>query len=1484
MNIRKKLNIALIVTLVAMLVAPLVGSPFTDNSQAVVAQEPVELVHSRGENSKSYYSPGGGAGTTVIGGGIQHWKYDYDDPTELWKDVDLSWEDVGEGEWRIDQAPYTVSYNGEELTFTDRKTRETTILQRISVSPDVPFVIVPRYYGVSFQHVITPDQLPFEARFRVTVGDAEILPRAYDDEGPLMLDVIFEGGVLIERMTEVRCAETGELRPAVGVIRIDPTLLASTSVKDTYLSETNKTTNYGSVEKVVAGVAAGTDRRALLSFNLTDDIPGGVTIDYAELWLYYFEGYYQYHNVDIVAHRLDRTDWVESEATWNIYKTGSNWATAGGDYVVVGETVKLREFGWTGWNVTAMVEHAYTESESVEIILVPAAGAPDNRYAQFHSREYVSDSDIGYAPMLAIGWNSGFTYQENQEWDEQTGVSLSLVSVNYTGGGVAQVDYTLSSSGYVYFYYGIVLNRRVVSSSETVGTFDYLSANNPEPGIVYRWDYVVDLGWKTAGTYNFTLNNLPSTEKMYWGIYASNSAAARRAGGTSTDYFAVTGDYVEGRTLAVADIDVTETTATLSMSLLDLNAAFVTVSFEYGTTSGYGQATTPEYISPEVPYTYTDQITGLSPGTTYHFRGKAVNENGTVYFGDRIFTTRDEDREGTLVVDGARVTFPNQHNSVYAQGRHWLFYYAGGGQVEYVSSVDGVEWDSPVEVVASVDEYSFAVAFNNTHVHFVYADRGDPIYYKRGTLATNGTISWGSQQEVMPSAGASALWTTPTIEIDAGGYPWVVVGLCGGDDSLKLTVTSSNTTDDTWTNREGFPEAMGSLVPYGYQRGSLVPLENGDMYLFSVARGLLSSPEWQFRKWHTTTHLLGRLWSSEAGSWGDIEYVSMNPVQYLQDAIAEPRILWSCVADGNDIVVAFNSMARSTEVARPMVANPTRHDLRVAFRDYDNGWDWAGEKLLQSYVGEWVAPIVSRDPSTELIYVFWGGSPDANTIYYNYMSDGVWLDNSVEWLFENMLQGSDKSGAGLFTIQAWRELVEGVIGVYYNVYTNLSVGGELGDATSPGDYVARGGSSSHAIKIAYLGSAVAVSTLTATDISSTSMTLRGQLADDGGVACDVRFEWGYTAGMGSYTAWQTNKTTGFSFSYPLSDLGEGVTVYYRAQARDATLVIYSGSTRTATTGSGSLAVTTVAASSIALTSARLNSVLDWDGGHPCTIRFGWGNVTSPTMAGYDNLQTLTGTYTSGSHPYLDVSGLNISMLYYFRVDATNVDGTTTGAELTFTTASTLGDVQNFNGIPSDDSISLWWDVLPGASNYLIRYKAGEFPTGVTDGTLVYFDTSASTVHEDLTPGTTYYYMLWGESGGTYSSNATLMLTTTAGAGAGMTPDYTSPTEIPRWLGGTDYTNVAGLGFIYTITNNVADSLDVPRGNWWFATWMILSVIAGIVVYVVSKGKLMIATMIMTTLLVVGWLMMLVPFWIPLIGGIIIIGSFVAHREVARGSG
>lgn len=197
-------------------------------------------------------------------------------------------------------------------------------------------------------------------------------------------------------------------------------------------------------------------------------------------------------------------------------------------------------------------------------------------------------------------------------------------------------------------------------------------------------------------------------------------------------------------------------------------------------------------------------------------------------------------------------------------------------------------------------------------------------------------------------------------------------------------------------------------------------------------------------------------------------------------------------------------------------------------------------------------------------------------------------------------------------------------------------------------------------------------------------------------------------------------------------------------------------------------------------------------------------------------------------------------------------------------------------------MSLWWDSLLGASNYLIRYKADGFPTGVTDGTEAYLGSSTSTIHEDLTPGTTYYYVIWGESGGYYSSNASLMMTTTASGSADAGADYDSPDAIARWLTGTDYTNMAGLGFIYTIVNDAAASLSLPYNTAWFLLALGLSIIVGILVYVLSRGKLMVALIAMTIMLVLVWQMRLMPFWIPLISGIIIIALTIGHREVVKG--
>jgi phosphodiesterase/alkaline phosphatase D-like protein len=79
------------------------------------------------------------------------------------------------------------------------------------------------------------------------------------------------------------------------------------------------------------------------------------------------------------------------------------------------------------------------------------------------------------------------------------------------------------------------------------------------------------------------------------------------------------------------------TSATLRGSLDDLGStASVSVSFEWGLTTSYGNETTPE--SRTATGKYSADLDGLSPNTTYHFRAKAVGDV-TAYGADAQFTT-----------------------------------------------------------------------------------------------------------------------------------------------------------------------------------------------------------------------------------------------------------------------------------------------------------------------------------------------------------------------------------------------------------------------------------------------------------------------------------------------------------------------------------------------------------------------------------------------------------------------------------------------------------------------------------------------------------------------------------------------------------------------------------------------------------------------------------------------------------------------------
>ncbi len=83
------------------------------------------------------------------------------------------------------------------------------------------------------------------------------------------------------------------------------------------------------------------------------------------------------------------------------------------------------------------------------------------------------------------------------------------------------------------------------------------------------------------------------------------------------------------------------TTATLYVPVANPDVLAGTVMFQYGTSTAYASSTPPEALPPvgSAPFADFAFLTGLTPGTVYHYRVVASNPDGTLFGPDQQFTT-----------------------------------------------------------------------------------------------------------------------------------------------------------------------------------------------------------------------------------------------------------------------------------------------------------------------------------------------------------------------------------------------------------------------------------------------------------------------------------------------------------------------------------------------------------------------------------------------------------------------------------------------------------------------------------------------------------------------------------------------------------------------------------------------------------------------------------------------------------------------------
>ena len=268
-----------------------------------------EIVTLRQENTKTFNLTNGKQLLEAHIGAI-HYKDNYADLNEQWKDIDLTWKGN-----KITKAPYELTLEGQKITIRDKKTGEVSTCELLSSKPtDLNWEIIPKNDKVAFRHILSFDKIPFKAKFKIT-GKIPFVSKASDDEGEIELETTFVDGILTEKLSQIKDKQTGKIRSSKGNIRIDPTwsvgvgsddCLFTWYMTDWYFSTTYEFQGVGWLNEDQNKTGTG---MRFTSIN----IPQGSTINNAHLTL--------------IARQDDSVTIVNSKITGNDVDNAATWST-----------------------------------------------------------------------------------------------------------------------------------------------------------------------------------------------------------------------------------------------------------------------------------------------------------------------------------------------------------------------------------------------------------------------------------------------------------------------------------------------------------------------------------------------------------------------------------------------------------------------------------------------------------------------------------------------------------------------------------------------------------------------------------------------------------------------------------------------------------------------------------------------------------------------------------------------------------------------------------------------------------------------------------------------------------------------------------------------------------------------------------------------------------------------------------------------------
>ena len=628
-----------------------------------------DIVELRQENSKTY-DLGNNKRQLVASVGAVHFKDNYADFGESWKDIDLNWEGN-----KITKAPYELTLDGQKLTLKDKKTGEVSTIELLGTTPaNIPFKIVPEFSSVKFQHILTLTHTPFEAKFAIT--GKGFTARAYDDEGELALETSLVDGILTEKLSQVKDRQTGKVRPLQGSITIDPTWQVGASADDEYVYYASGVWGDGiAITFFDAGYGSATDNRwggGARFLNVT--IPQGSLIDSAYLTLRAKQTRTGAGcNTVIIGEDVDNA---------TAFSTLANYQGRRGSYQGSADfpagTPTTAYINWDGiadWTINT--DYNSLDFKAVIKEIIDRAGwVSGNALAIFwddHAnrssvarRAYSYDGSTTYAPKLVVTYTSTFpnvgVYLKARAEVDWGGNDIWFYPIIIVNGVAYQGSQQFIQTGSVYYDYHYTWGLSPVTglawTDAELANLDCRVRSNGD-WLTHSTNWRITQVWveitRSSGTTTLrpigdyaaqeNMTAVPAQYDQYpdrWNcvkeaVSDGDTSYLRRGGIVSPD--GVASFLLPSLTVQTdAATNITQNSAQLNGTLTNDNTQVVYVSFEWGLTASYTESTLEE--AKLAGGTFFKNIgNNLTPDTTYHFRAKARVGTDYFYGSDLTFRT-----------------------------------------------------------------------------------------------------------------------------------------------------------------------------------------------------------------------------------------------------------------------------------------------------------------------------------------------------------------------------------------------------------------------------------------------------------------------------------------------------------------------------------------------------------------------------------------------------------------------------------------------------------------------------------------------------------------------------------------------------------------------------------------------------------------------------------------------------------------------------